>query len=303
MIESDDNYARLERQFFANTGAEKGEAVVASFTRRHRIADLIHLLRHHSEDGVEGRETYLRDEIDYLLSYYGILEIASLIGFVPNIPGEAQRKLLGVLTNPALRVYYEENYPLVLPQLLSRRLSGNLSLHEDVGRDGLTRFMHFIILTKTMDIDDDDVETFLWFLDDGDRDDYDWDDLMRALDQPRVFTNALATSPRQRDPRDHAINGFRKFLIFCTQFNSLLAASLHYRLMTAEMYAHHAYWFVSLRDKVGRRVGRAVRKFRTQDETDSAFARQLSKTETAIESLLSGRYLMPLKKYHPIEVD
>lgn len=302
MTKPESNYSRLEGQFFFGTGAEKGDVLLSSYRARQAYPKLAHLLRHHWEKDIEDHETYLRDQIDYLLSFYGILELALLTGMISEIPEAPRTRALANLSNPALRKYYEYNYPLILPQLLLRRLTGDLYLRERSDKDALNQFMRFLIITKTMDIDDDDMETFLWFLDDGDRDGYDYDDLVRALDQPRVFTEALTTPPDERDARDNAINGFRKFLMFCVEFNSLLAFSRQrYRLMAAEMYAHEAYWFVHVGEKVEKRVHKAIRKFSTNDSSGSPFRVQLSEAESAVGALLSGRYLEPLRKYQPIE--
>ena len=77
---TDVNLAYLEKEWLRN---KRAECALKNF-QRWPDKKLKRVLRHHDEtpNGIGDRETWWRDEFDYLLGFYGIVEIAAMIGFV-----------------------------------------------------------------------------------------------------------------------------------------------------------------------------------------------------------------------------
>src|SRR5213594_2451024 len=78
------NLGYLEREYFRRTSASIAFANFAKWSDDR----LRCVLRHHdeTEEGISDSETWWRDEFDYLLAFYGIVEIAVMIGFVAELP-------------------------------------------------------------------------------------------------------------------------------------------------------------------------------------------------------------------------
>src|SRR5439155_24201279 len=114
------NLRYLEKQWLAGQPAERALRCM----RKSSDKTLSILLRHHdeTEEGVSDRETWIRDDSDFLLGFYSIIEIAMMIGFVLELPDRFKMKHIRVLNHPAVRRYYEWNYPLDPPRRLRERI-------------------------------------------------------------------------------------------------------------------------------------------------------------------------------------
>jgi len=256
----DNNFQFLVRRYLKGTPARRA---VANFKRWSR-SELRSTLRPHDEETVSGVETDWRDEFDYLLSFYGVLEIAALIGFIPR---QFERRFvethLPILDDPAVRRYYGRHYPLALPGRFRRRLHGERRERLRPNRLSVPAYYAFLDLTAIIE-DDDDVEPFLWFLDGGSR--YDnvgepeesIETLLPVLQTAEGFCE-LVTSTRARSPllRSSAL-GFAKFIGFCRGFDALLNTVKRVPDLRAAFWQHHAYWLRRLRAEVG--VGTHLRR-------------------------------------------
>src|SRR6185369_241790 len=82
--------------------------------------DLEYLLRYHGDEDVDDEdEIWLRDAFDDLLAFYGCVEIAALVGFVPNpLPARFRTSVVSTLGNAYVRRYFRRHYPLILPDAL-----------------------------------------------------------------------------------------------------------------------------------------------------------------------------------------
>jgi hypothetical protein len=144
---------------------------------------LYNLLRYHGERSVwNEREIDKRDSFDFLIAFYSLLEIASLVEFVPeNLPHSNKADFLAELSFPPLLRYYQHNYPLLLPQLFRLRMEKKWSSYEkDPSESTHALFQSFLSLESRVRTDAD-IDMFLWFLDDGRSGGYVLADVMKCL--------------------------------------------------------------------------------------------------------------------------
>src|SRR5206468_1478285 len=101
-----------------------------------------------------------------------------------------------------------------------------------------------------------DVESFLWTLDGGWREDKagkkcDIDSVRKSLSRPKEFVTALQVPNKKRRELDRALNGLYKFVQFCEQFDLLLIELREEPDVAEAMWLHHAYWFMQFATEVG----------------------------------------------------
>ena len=304
---SDLNLAQLTRLFYTRLEGPRAERIIEQGRRykgrrRNRKKegnDLGWLLRHHDEGAITDSETWERDRIDYLLAYYGILEIALLSGVVQKLPAPLEAGVLRNVSNVYVRRYYEQNYPILLPQLILRRLTGDLTLTEKKCTMGA--FMDFNTLTHRFETDPN-LETFLWFLDGGSRAGYDFDDVTHALAHPKRFAKEIDVPKRNLSELGSALHGFQKFLMFAVHFHEMIEQNLHAPLFAAAMYHAQGYWFDHLADKLGSNIGKAAdAAIGPLGKKNSQPSRvQIRRAAKAVADLCERDYGKPLTDLHPM---
>jgi hypothetical protein len=240
------------------------------------------LLRHHNEKAITDPETWLRDEFDYLLSFYSILEIAALLGLIEVTRNSFFQEIRRTLEYPAVKRYYSLHYKLLLPQLFLRRLNGLGIPNEKLSDDTIALFYQFLPLIKVIE-NDKDVEVFLWFMDGGERLNTDYDDTIQTFKNIDRFAKCLSAT-RSKTPLDASVQGFAKFIRFCIEFDQLLSASSNYPILQAEMFSYNSYWFMQCSKKLGKSLIRGIEAI---DETGGTLREEAL---PAVERLLSGKY-------------
>jgi hypothetical protein len=246
--------------------------------------DLPYLLRHHPDDEdfseeaiITDDETWLRDSFDSLLTYYGVLEIGCLIGFVPfPLPRPLKEEALLHLSDPAVRRYYEEYYPTLLPELFRLRLVGRQDLRETEGSAAAALFMDFLDISALIE-DDEDVDCFLWLLDSGvfyenEEDDetaIDLEDLLSVLEDYDSFVAAVACKPSDQGYLEQAVQGLGKFLTFCPALEQVLDRARRYPYLQSAMWHYHGYWFGYLSTEIGGDLRNAVQHFARWQSKDT----------------------------------
>ena len=120
-------------------------------------AQLAVLLRSHWIKQPTEEEIRDRDAVDLIIDYYSILEVASAAGCVPDpLPEDLRVSALKRLTRPAVRRYYTNYYPLLLPKFFVQRLIGGRRIPTSDSYPGFARFLHVGAL-----ITGEPIETFL----------------------------------------------------------------------------------------------------------------------------------------------
>ncbi len=249
------NFADLEQQYLRRDETSEALALLRRSRSPGKGIDLTWLLRHHDEGDVTDPETRKRDSFDHLLAAYGLLEIASIIRFVPgDVPIAFREEALGQLSHPAVKKYYETNYPLLLPSLYRKRLAGEAS--EDQPGDqtqlhGL--FSRFLGLVNRLDADEE-VETFLWFVDSGSIGSANLGTTKRLLRNHDRTMKVLLKRAEDRTAAEDSVCGAESFLRFCAELDALLAEAEDFPVFQAAMWNFYAYWF----RLIGRDLGDAL---------------------------------------------
>jgi hypothetical protein len=210
-------------------------------------AHLAHLLRDHEVEQVEDwKELQFRDDVDTLLHGYAILEIGFLVGLpVPSEERGLRRRMALELGAVALRRYYERYYPLRLPEALRLRLDGELALRVEAtegGPDPEAIFRSFVTAVRNRR-DDDDIEMFLWFLDDGFEAEEGLPDLRALVASPHALAASLAKPPVLKSPVDHAAAGLLRYVEYCGRLLGLLERAAAYPLLQSALWHLESYWF------------------------------------------------------------
>jgi hypothetical protein len=123
-----------------------------------------------------------REAIATLLRFYGLLEVASLAALIPSeLPQEFREAALRHLENLSIRLFYERDAPMLLPQIFRVRLERQQNLREERSESAGRLVQHLLGLYGSLS-EDDDVAVFLAVARRGD------DKGLRAL-QESVWVN------------------------------------------------------------------------------------------------------------------
>ena len=307
MIDQQDqqsNLEYLEQAYLEGDRARWADQRLRQVREGQPTLGLEHLLRDYQQgEAIPDEETYQRDAFDNLLAYYGVLEIACLIRYVPEpLPRELAETVLWNLSQPAMVRYYKEFYPVLLPRLFQMRLLEKWTLHEEVGEDPspVHRLFNEFLSLENVQRKDEAIDTFLWFLDDGWKGGYSITDTLDQLWNPEELISRFVKPPPDRNALDLSLRGLQNFVTFCVDLDDLLDRSADYRFFQSAQWYYHAYWFERIRDKVGDRINTAFERIlhwspKDKGEAEALEAKQeiaghVRKIQGALERLLSGKY-------------
>lgn len=257
-------------------------------------AELDHLLRDHRVEPIRSaREIQGRDAVDELLTFYGRIEIASIVGFVPDpLPDDFRQSATSHLSRRAVRRYFTDFYPLELPRLLMRQLSGLLFRVVSEQPADHALFAEFLDTVSLIE-GDPEVDRFLWFLDDGWIGDCSLADVLSVLNDRERFIAALVDPDedgREPAPVTQGVRGLREYLLFCSSFDALLQRAATHPVLQAALWHDQAYWFIHLRDKVGATLLQAVDAIAAWGTDETGASEGLTELQGAITRLISGEY-------------
>lgn len=226
------NLESLERQFF-DERAQRGARYLQEASPSQIALTLeSHLLREPNE-----RALARRDEVDCLLRFYSILELATACGVLADLPPSLVEDASAHLREPAMQRYYKYYYPLLLPQAFASRLGGGCLAYGEVDDGVLQQFVVIDSLRRTPE-----VEHFLWFLDDGFTDGYGLPDLFATVKSSRSLLRSMTRAPENCTIVDNAVRGFSDFLSFCRELRSFLDR-VRNPLLRSAFWHFHGYWF------------------------------------------------------------
>ena len=271
----------------ADAGVRIDRAGTAAASRK-----LAWLLRHHDEEAINNTESWQRDEVDYLLEYYSLLEIACTLDLVPwPLEEDVASAAVRHLEHPAVQKYME-HYPVHLPQLLVLRLNG-LFTGRVACEQAPTLFWQLLELDARLF--NDNCEAFLWFIDGGVRGGYDIDSVMRTVKSAKAYFRAVSVPARKVTSLTKALHGLRIFLQFCVDLDAFLADPALPPLFRVEAWKYFAYWFRNLTlyvEENDLQLGiRQVASWKPSDAKAGQHAASAAKTiRTAFERLSSGAY-------------
>lgn len=273
MNDDGSRFAQLKYGYFGDhAGAQEALKFFSAARSGRSRRSLARLLRHHDDDPISDKETWERDNFDYLLGFFSMVEVGCLAGFLsPTLPSKHAAIARRILKDKDVRRYYEEHYPVLLPQAHLRRVEGTpLTPDPDSFDIGPGLFDSFFTLTQPME-GDGPIETFLWFLDGGSRGGYDIDDTITVLGNPKRFIHHASARPE--DSRDGELDwlsastqGFLAFMEFGPRLLVVLRASHPMPLLQSAMWHVHGYWLGQMGSHMGTAVKRALQAIGSWEE-------------------------------------
>lgn len=294
------NLANLRNEYFIDKAPQRAIAILKKGDKERKLKTL---LRDHRKDDVDDQqEISKRDDVDELLSYYSILEIGAIAGFVPPQPTrEDSEDAEWVLNNKHVRRFYEEFYPLRLPVLHRYRLAGEWGHTEESARAG-ELFVGFLQANAVI-ANDDDVNSFLALLDDFTDGEFCEEKLVEALDDLPAMIKRLAASDSDQDALSSALAGMMKFFQFCPTLLRVLDSASEMPILRAAMWHYHSYWFTELQDGLGNSLRRFQRgalkaaKTAEDDEVDEVeqLKAHLQELVACLDQLCDKKIGKPIK--------
>lgn len=237
-----------EIYLISNAKAKRGKATLDKYFKTKDDEGLEKILRYHHPIGITNEETWIRDEIDYLLEYFSILGLATIVGYVSiGEISKLNQEIEKYLGNKFVKLYYGTHYPLIFPRiLLEATVKGKYFKKSRTGRSSVNaQFQNFHALNQL--IENEDVNQFLWFLDGGKNDGYNIDDLKRVLENTtELFRYA---HKKGKDALSQSVRGFVAYMGFLEKFERFIK-SVKNKDDQAAYWTYHAYWFLKIRTRL-----------------------------------------------------
>jgi len=315
------NIATLSQVYRENEMSARGFDIISEL-RTENGEPLKWLLRHHNEGTVYEKELYQRFDIDSLIQYYALLEVAIIAGYVdPQLSESLRQEAILVLNDPWVRKYYGKNYPYVLPSLLRYSLKQNIHYKPENPDLSKRIFNDFLLANRTIE-DDEDVSCFLKMLDYVSFGDDDLDTLMELLNDPEQLNKVLMKKASSAG-KEMALWGFIKYSDFLVRLKTVIQAAEGVPMLQSAIWEYHSYWFRIMAkemkdffDTAYDNLTQAIRQtnkpdlFLDVDDTESeapdfefilhqqAMITSVNTAREAVEYLLNTNFSRPLTNYY-----
>jgi hypothetical protein len=276
---------------FGKTQALRQAKKILNRDSGNETVDLSRLLRHHSQLKIRGLEVSQRHSIDDLLSFYSIIEISALIGYIRFHPiGPQLSEVYKHLSDPNVQRYYRDYYPMQLPQGLLRRFEVKPVLLESFQpHKTFPRFIHFLLLSQEMN---SDVETkaFLSFLDSNTiKAGSSQSDLKNILSDQEKLLKVVGVK-KSRSSQYKELRGYAKFITFSIELDEYLRSISEFPLFQSACYQYYK----NLYSHYGRQLNDIVDQMALimpQQEAVSEFDETNNISGVAaMQRLVSGQY-------------
>lgn len=290
-IQLNANLEQIARRYRETPRVEAAARIVLTMNE----PALANLLQSHLIKMPTDRVRAKRRAIDDLIGYYSMVEVASLAGCVPApLPRDRALEMERVLSRPSVIRYYERLYPLVLPQLLRRRLLAREDVRGDSQYLLFVRFLHLSDRSES-----DNVRAFLYMLDDGVIEGYRLRDVFNEVSSPAKLARALQARSRRPSALTRGLDGLLQFLDFTRELDQLLSEMEHLPMLQSAFWHYHGYWFQqigielggvlastieALRDSVGTGRNRGERRMIADTKRD------MDAAQRALRRSVSGMY-------------
>ena len=254
--------------------AKRGFDRLSKAVSANNVKFLKRFLRDHRYDSIiDAAEIKFRDQVDFLIGFYGLLELGILTGYVSlTLNSRMQEEIELILENDFVRRYYVEYYPLLLPQVLLKATKLNKNQPNSQAPEVIDSLLFLGGML------DDDVEDFLWLLDDGYFKGGNIVTLLSILKDRERMRKLLSKSKKEENRIDRAFWGFQKFTNYMVGYHSLLLKCANDRLLHSAVWHYQSYWFDGIRDKLQRAylVGIKNLEALSSSFTDGDFAHDAS---------------------------
>ncbi len=246
------NLEIISNQYRRKGAASKAYQNLSSLISKNDTRTLKNILRDHKYEPIwENHLVHERDNIDFLIDYYSILEIGIIANYFPNnLPPSLKNEVEKILGNEYVRRYYSKYYPLILPQLLLKNISSpkDQTTNDDLTKIQSNLFEKFLVLNQTIK-SDKDVDQFLWFLDDGITQAYSIHDLWDVLSNRETIRHKLSRS--NAHPLNSSLFGFIKYIQFLNDYADLLRQASEFKLLQSAFWHYQSYWFDHMKEQLG----------------------------------------------------
>lgn len=244
----------------------------AAFEKAKETGELATLLRFHGDEAINlTEELYFRDDMDFFIGYYAIVTAALLTGYVSApAPAELVAEGMALLGNEHVARYYTEYYPLILPQVFKTAVLSPAATGKDPAQQELDRQFELLLLLLRSRMKDEDIDSFLFLLDDGAFrvGNLGWVDIARLWDLigDNRELQKIREEPVKYQQVLSLISGFSKFINYLNEYAALLKRASYNPLWHAVAWELEGYWFTRLKTKSGdtlkqglQRLGELVR--------------------------------------------
>ncbi|REJ81330.1 MAG: hypothetical protein DWQ44_09760 [Bacteroidetes bacterium] len=261
-MDKDYNLRILITQFRNKGPAAKGFRSLNKLIKDKNTKYLERLLRNHRDNPITSwEEIEFRDNVDYLLEFYSILFVAIIAGYIDKfLPEKLRHEIIDNLSNEVVKKYYKEYYPLpllpvFLKYLVPEKVTFKLIQNYENNMEKIL-FEKFLLINYDIR-NDEEINDFLWFLDDGLINDYDADDVVNLLKDRKKIISALSKSDDEGTLKS-VITGFIKYLNFLNSYSRLLKQCEIYPYLYTSFYHFQGYWFFRLTKKFGNVISKGL---------------------------------------------
>lgn len=249
----DVNFEVITKQYREKGPASRGFETLSTFIKNDELVSLQILLRNHLYSPIETTlEVNERDNIDFLIDYYSILQIGLIANYFPNpLPAEIEKEIEFILKNRFANQYFTEYYPLILPQILLKQVlenNGGMYFQHQNLEKSMGLFDRFLMLNQVKR-NDEDINQFLWFLDDGWTGGYSITDFWNVLKDRDLIKDKLDLATK--NPLNKSLWGFIKYTQFLSDFADLLRDSQEDVLLQSAFWHYQSYWFEHMKNGLG----------------------------------------------------
>lgn len=255
------NLEIISMQYRKKGSALRGYRLLSPLIKNGENHKLKSMLRDYRVEPINDDELVKqRDDVDFLIDYYSVIEVGIIAGYFPStLPTSLQKDISLILGNDYVRLYYEDFYPLLLPQLLLQDIESGVSAsvqNNESLPQGLVLFERFLLLNESKRADED-IDMFLWFLDDGITNGYSISDLWDVLLDRQRINYKLSSS--NKHPLNSALLGFIKYVQFLQEYAALLRDCDSYKLLQSSFWHYQSYWFDHMKEKLGDIIHNALK--------------------------------------------
>lgn len=243
---------KINLEILVNTFRTKGKGLIGyrllnKLIKSNDIEQLKLLLRDHRIKPIYSfEEVKKRDCVDFYLDYCSIIAVAQIAGYVSKqLPNNIKREIEFILSNEQVVKYYQQYYPLLLPEVLLKESISTQNIESN--SNSFLLFERFLILNKYIK-SDADVNLFLWLLDDGIVAGNSIKTFIEFFKENKSF---IKNNKLQQKIYIEALRGYVKYMQFLEDYKKLLEDTEEIKLLKSAFWCYQSYWFNKLKDKLG----------------------------------------------------
>jgi hypothetical protein len=295
------NSEHLIQLYYQRTTAPAAVALYADILSGERQAELGTILRDHRDRPIgSAEEIAWRNAFDELMTCYSVLELAMQAGYITDFGPTLRRDASQILEDRCVREFYEDHYPLLLPQLFRDRLSRRIVCQTHLGPRQLAALQRAIELERRL-LQHPEVQAFLMLADDFVVEGFWRSHLLDAVSDAEKLEQHLTRRGENQTFLDRAVGGLRRFLYLCDGLQRLLLSVEGDAIFQSGLWHLFGYWFSDRREAVVPtllRMIEQIEEWSPPDLSDDEMVDQVRMEDLRadINALASGRYGVALRE-------